>query len=381
MNKNFLSILSGYASDFHAALEPCPDKNIVASPLGSWMLLASLARSADFSNSLEGKALVERSLHTSIEEASSYLTELLQIKELNYISQVWYRENLLDKYPNVIKWLQTNNLIPSTSSIPMTAELDAWVTENTNSLIKKFPIEVNEDTFFLMANVIYSKFDWKHVFQVERNKSMSTVWGVENFLFSTKTKVEFYNVDEKEYIVYPVQAKSSETVLLTLPVGHSISDIDLLAVAHRIAIRENVTRVSYNDVEPDAGVYLLEHKIGSTPLIINVTLPAWVATSKHDLYEQEVFGYKPISEVLAYGAQEQWEAKAAQSVVAKFKKEGFEAAAVTTFGMMRASSIRPIRIPQDVLTVNFSKPFAFICTIEGVPAFSGIIKEADAEIE
>lgn len=381
MNKNFLKALSGYASDFHAVLEVTENDNIVASPLGSWMLLASLASSTDFSHNTAEKTRIEAILHTSVANATIFLEELLQIEQLNYISHVWYREQLLSKYPNVINWLHSNEIVPSTASIPEKTALDIWTKEHTHDLIEKFPLDVDENMFFLMANVIYSKFNWEHSFRSVKDSAMSAVWNVEDFLFSNKTRIEFYTVDGKEYLCYPVAAEGTETVLLTLPIHHTVSDAGLIAAAHRIAIREEVERVSYAAMEPEEGVYLFEQRVGTTPLVINVTLPAWVADSKHDLYAEEAFGYQALSEALAYGAKEEWEAKAAQSAVAKFKKDGFEAAAVTAFGMMRASAVMPPRMTQDVLTVNFSKPFAFICTIDGVPAFSGIIKKADKNIE
>jgi serine protease inhibitor len=375
MNKTLLS-LQKYATDFYSGTE-FGESNIVSSPLGSWLLVASVASGLDLSNNSPLKEDIEKTLHMSIEEASNAVKEILeQYRELNYVSQAWTAPNL-SSLPAVQKWVEANTLLPHEGNIPSQEKIDEWASTNTNDLIKKFPSEMNEATMVVIANIIYSKLAWKTQFKtVPANEQMSR-WGVENVLVANATEdVKFVkDMDGNVYASYRVKATGDkESVSLVTSLSGEDDPKKLMDVIGNIEEMEELT--------PDEAALncskdifrVKEVRRGTTPTVIIANVPAWDAESEHSLLANKALGYQSLFEAFGEGSEGGFDAQAKQVAVAKFDKDGFEAAALTSMVMARCAM--PSLVTQTVYELNFGNPFVFVSHLQKLPVFSGYICNA-----
>lgn len=376
MNKALLA-LQDYAKDFYADTD-FGDSNVVGSPLGSWLLVASVASTLDFGNDPSLKVETEKCLHMSIEEAREAATAILgQYRELNYVSQAWTIPDL-NSLPAVKKWVEANALIPVEGNIPSQEQINKWAATNTNDLIKEFPAQMNDDTLVVIANIIYSKLNWKTKFVAVPATDAMKSWEVETVLSANATNDVLFAKDENNdvFAVYSVKATGDkETVSLVTCLSREADPKQLMGV---LANLESLDKVSPNDellLTFSSEMYKVkEVRRGSTPTVIEATVPAWDAESSHGLLEKKSMGYHELFRAFSEGSVGGFAADAKQVAVAKFDKEGFEAAALTA--MVMARSAMPSMVTQTIYELNFTKPFVFVSYIQDLPIFSGYICKA-----
>lgn len=376
MNKALLA-LHDYAKDFYADTD-FGDSNVVGSPLGSWLLVASVASNLDFGNNPFLKTETEKCLHLSIEEAREAATAILeQYRELNYVSQAWTTPDL-NSLPAVKKWVEANSLIPVEGNIPSQEQINKWAATNTNDLIKEFPAQMNDDTLVVIANIIYSKLNWKTKFVAVPTTDAMKGWEVETVLSANATNDVLFAKDENNdvFAVYSVKATGDkETVSLVTCLSREADPKQLMGVLSNL---ESMAKVSPNDdllLTLSSEMYKVkEVRRGSTPTVIEATVPAWDAETSHSLLEKKSMGYHELFKAFSEGSVGGFTADAKQVAVAKFDKEGFEAAALTAMVMARCAM--PSMVTQTIYELNFTKPFVFVSYIQDLPIFSGYICKA-----
>lgn len=378
---NFTNALSSYSKIFHSNVfsnDADYAENEISSPLGSWLLLATLAASTDFSIRKEAKDKIESLLGIPIEEASVYVEHLLELSGVETASAAWFKEEYVTgktPVPGVQKWLKNDTLAVKDDHIPSQEWLNNWVSTLTHGLITEFPIEINSDVFFIVANVIYTKFSWESPFQtVSAHASQMNGWGVENVLADESPDVRFFTTPEQELLmVHSKESKDGQKVLsVTSP--SQLAPQTLLNYATEIV--HGITQLSEVTVqyaESHSEGLIESNKFTGPNDAIYVNLPAWEASSEHDLNLPELL-YNDVAETLAVGMKEDFDIAVKQTAVAKFTAEGFEAAAVTAFAMMRASAMRPM-FRSTLRTVNFSKKYAVVCFIGEIPVFTAIVRK------
>jgi hypothetical protein len=121
-------------------------------------------------------------------------------------------------------------------------------------------------------------------------------------------------------------------------------------------------------------------------------IPAWEATSDHDLVRDERFGFTIAGSILARAMgprDEGFGLDARQSAMARFTRLGFEAAAVTAMAV-RVGAAMPSEttVTERHLAVRVDRPFAVLATTVGgwhgtdpspwtnLPVFSAWVTEA-----
>lgn len=375
MNRTVLSALQAYTEDFYSTTDfQKASDNIAGSPLGSWMLLASAAAGFDYTGKEALKKDTEDRLHMSVEEAAKAVTEIKkQYESLNYVSQAWSVDHL-DFYPNVKKWVDSNTMIPYQSSIPTQEDIDAWALKHSKGLIEKFPMKMTEETLLVVANIIYSKLQWEAPFNSVTAQNGMETWEVPHVLMAKTTLHDvLFCSDENEdiFAIYQLRAKgeNKEHMRLVTCLTREAEPNELMALLHNVDSLKillptderlnNVLENTYSMGDPRS------HKI-------RVTVPAWEAQASYDLLQNERAGYREIIQALNNDGEDDTfdSIEAKQVTVAKFDKEGFEAAALTTFGV--ASRSMPLR----PYTLNFNKPFVFTSYVGKLPIFSGYVKTA-----
>lgn len=373
-----LAALQAYTKDFYSKTE-FGELNIVGSPLGSWLLLASIASSLDFSNSPELKERTESNLHMSTEEAGNAVKELLaSYPALNYVSQAWSTADL-SSLPAVQKWVEANTLIPYEGAIPSQKQVDEWASTNTNDLIKEFPAQMNDATMLVIANIIYSKLAWKTKFKAVPAQEAMTSWGVEKVLNAVATRdiLFFKNAEKDIFAIYEVKASGEykESVRLVTCLSKEAKPTDLMEALTSVGTMETLLPNDESLLAISGDMFRVkEVKQGTSPIVVEANVPAWDASSEHALLETAGLGYQQLAEAFREGSDGSFAVEAKQVAIAKFDKDGFEAAALTTMIMSR--SAMPMFMQQTVYELNFNKPFVFVSSSDNLPMFSGYICKA-----
>lgn len=377
MNKT-LAALQSYTKDFYSKTE-FGESNIVGSPLGSWLLLASIASNLDFSNNATLKELTENSLHMKTEEAENAVKELLaNYPALNYVAQAWTVPDL-SALPAVQKWVEANTLIPYEGKIPSQEQVDEWASTNTNDLIKEFPAQMNDATMLVIANIIYSKLAWRTKFRAVPAQEAMKGWGVENVLNVVATHDILFckNADNDIFAIYEVKAfgEYKESVRLVTCLSKEVKATELMEALTSVGALESILPNDESLLALSTDMYRVkEVKQGTSRIVVEANVPAWDASSEHALMESAELGYQHLAEAFREGSDGSFSVEAKQVAVAKFDKDGFEAAALTT--MMMSRSAMPRIVTQTVYELNFTKPFVFVSFSDNLPMFSGYICKA-----
>jgi len=396
-----LSAVEGYSASFYEnTLEAVGDKNYIASPFGSWLLLAVLAGSTDFSGVPEREAEVTSILGLPIAEAlASSKTILENISGAEIGIGAWFDPDYALLAPRIASWLQANTLGTTESRVPPQDEMDAWTQEVTHGLIKKFPIEITPELMFLVASVIYTKFEWREPYDVVESAQHPHLafWETERALFSDDANIGFYqeqsplrnHLSEIVYAVHYRSAADGQQVMSVIPIGAEVTELQLLSVAHKISSNHaSFKRLSYADVaalipssipngtpaDLDSNLSLVwDENLYSDSA--SIYLPAWEAENTHDL-ALPTFGFAAEAETLIIGYPGEDDGfQAKQTAIAKYGAKGFEAAAVTAFGMLRAAGM-PQRTGGYVATLVFDRPFVSLCLVNSIPLFSAFVRTA-----
>lgn len=100
--------------------------------------------------------------------------------------------------------------------------------------------------------------------------------------------------------------------------------------------------------------------------MLHVKLPSFEIAVRHDLMKQaDLFGLHAVSDRITshlplLSPAPLYVSKGAQSVLARFFAEGFEAAAVTAFGIAVTGAPPEDRYTITYVDVDFDRPFGFI---------------------
>lgn len=372
-----LTSLQEYTKDFYSKTE-FGDSNVVGSPLGSWLLLASIASSLDLGNNPALKSKTEDCLHMSMEDTAEAVHFILDTyPALNYVSQAWTTADL-SSLPAVQQWVKANTLVPYEGEIPSQKQIDEWASTNTNDLIKEFPAEMTDATLVVIANIIYSKLAWKTKFRPVPAEGGMTLWGVNTILNATATRdVTFWKNESDVFAFYKVKAAGDdkEFVSLITCLSREATPLELMESLNN---KNSMTHVFPDEkmlLDLANGMYRVkEVKRGTSSTVIEVNVPAWDASSQHKLLDNSALGYQELTEAFSANSTTSFTADAKQIAVAKFDKDGFEAAALTALVMARCAM--PQFGTQTVYELNFTKPFVFVSYTDNLPVFSGYICKA-----
>jgi hypothetical protein len=115
---------------------------------------------------------------------------------------------------------------------------------------------------------------------------------------------------------------------------------------------------------------------------VRVALPAWTASSTHDLTADPGLGFGAVGEALAQALPAALDVQARQSAVARYNRWGFEAAAVTAVALR--SAMTPTALSRNAV-LRFGHPYAVVASVgkraarrdpwAGVPVFAAWVTE------
>ncbi|WP_432946876.1 serpin family protein [Kribbella sp. CA-253562] len=370
MDANVVTAVNSLTSRWARTLAP---DNTVISGLGLWPLLALLATAADEPGRSELAAAADVDASTAARDAVDLIHTLDESADLHAALGVWVSDQLKlsESFDTVLPTELTGTLTGDPSADK--AKLDAWAAQHTDNLIREMPLEVSPDLAVVLASALSLRTTWTRPFREQIKRVPTGPWsGNWHWLDRTDPDLDTVRVYDDPVAgpltVVTVQGDADVDVLLGIgspETPHS----DVLAALVTAAASPASGRpgsILITQAEPSealAPALTLAQTTSPKP-DVSLNLPSFNVAADHDLLPlHELFGLTTVTR--PPGREGHFSAisptplvvsQAKQSVLARFYATGFEAAAVTAMGMMRAS----VPTTQSLrLDVSLTRPFAF----------------------
>jgi serpin (serine protease inhibitor) len=398
-------LVARYAERFHKS---AGNEHHVASPLGAWLLLALAA------NGSTGvvREEIAVALGVDVSVAADLAAKLVNAPHPALASAIalWTRREI--NTGALAAWLDRLPMAVARGDIPTQRALDAWAKQHTRSLIETFPVDVGPLTLLIFASALATKVSWDEPFDIASGQELgdSSAWSRQLKLVlrsPSKGHVHFIATTPRagDVAVHIARAREGLNVVSVIAGAEIPSDV-VLSTAHELAFAfsagQDLPRRSLFDLPlGESPLWMLTERevMGRTndERYVGV-LPAWSARNTHNLAGAD-FGFSSLARGLASAAElSLYEYEAQQSVMARYHRRGFVAAAVTAFGFARFEGGEARKSLLRTASLRFGHPFAVVAVgadrpkadrsiggltfgpWHGVPVFSGWItspEEAD----
>ncbi len=382
----------------------------VASPLGIWVLVALLATSATETapGSTDADLVGELAevLGVRVEEAARRARDLLAVdhRAVALAAALWSNPTFLTG--DFETWRSGVPSRVEQGPVPSQAAADRWADERTGGLIERFPITVDALSAVVAATALATRVTWDDPFGVVDSERLGSPWSsaVRRALWAPPSHDRFIALTDSagDVAVHDASAREGVHVISV------IADPDRSPASVHVAASE-VARLLAGDTSRARRRSLFELSLGAghswtieeseqrlpgdgadrIERVGSLVLPAWSARSDHELMTAGV-GLDPLARAISRFARPDampLAFDARQSAVASYTRLGFEAAAVTAFGMRAGSAF-----PGDLRTVlvrtcdiTFRRPYAAVAIARpgpeepspwrGMPLFTAWIAE------
>lgn len=366
--------LSSYAARLH---KHASGDNQIVSPLGAWMLLALCARGSD------GRLRDEltRVLGMDVELAATAVASLLEKPHPAVATGAGIWTSPRVEAEALAGWLAQLPVPIDRGTIPSKATLDEWAAKRTLGMIREFPGEVTPITDIVLATALASKVLWVEPFRTAPARELAgsdeSEWSrqISRVLRapSAESHTQFIAATDRagDVCVHGVLARESLFVVSVIA-ERSVAPSDVMMTAYDLAVaaarQRPVTARSLFDLPlGDSPMWsiteeeILGYTSGEREEICTSVIPAWSGHATLDLSRPEL-GFPAAAAHLARLMHfDRYDYQAKQSVMARYNRKGFEAAAVSAMTMSFGAA-RPPR-ERGLLrraTLRFGHPFAVV---------------------
>ncbi|MFF0527343.1 serpin family protein [Nocardia amikacinitolerans] len=403
------------------------DRDFVVSGAGVWPLLALLAAAADG----PARAELEAAVGLPAERAQGAALEVLRImaeaEELSAALGAWFAEG----FPLHRAW--TDSLPPDIiGRLTGQEALDSWAARGTGGLIDRFPLRIEPDTMLVLATALVAKTEWCEHFADAVLRPETGPWRGIVGRGLTRTTGDLSQVslldgpdlvtrvvvtgtgDLDVHLLLGAESNGGESPDTGLPgIVHGTKPNDsgspdtmlgaapgstepprtsspgavlttgLAALTGDVPVRNHLPPGTTGP-----GLRVTQHRAPRPGDRLDIRLPPFEIRSSHDLCATpELFGLtaamrtdrnhfpaiSPEPLALAHGVQD---------VLARFTREGFEAAAVTSFAAVAVSMPLSAEHLITQVEVAFDRPFGFLAVhrATGLAVVAGWVAELPARI-
>jgi len=350
--------LAAYAGRFHAAVGP---RHHVASPLGAWLLLALVAAADEASEAMAD------ALGMPAEDAARLARQLLAHPHpaVAAATAAWTR----DASAAAARWLAALPPSVERGPVPTQDAADDWARRHTFDMIDHFPLTLDHTVLCVLANALATRISWTHPFITTGSDAFRSEWRdrVATVLRTPDRGHACAIARHRAAGEIGVHRAHAEGLAVTSVVAAPHVPADAVLAAAHDAARDRVEHLSLADLPLGDGPAWTVTESTGTGDRVSAVLPAWSATSEHDL-RLPSFGFGAAAAVLArlFDAAE-WDAT--QAATARYHREGFEAAAVTAVAVRM--SFRPPGKRREA-ELRFDHPYAVVATATGDGPWSGL---------
>lgn len=324
-----------------------------------WPLLALLAGAADGPARSELATAVNMNANHAHEAALRLVDTLAGADTVAAALGLWLRKDI-EPHPQWVASLPHDTVRTITDQ----AALDTWAREHTQGLIGTLPVELTADTAILLASALVARTTWAQPFHDDVLKPTAGPWrghrgpGLARHCAALRDAALL--VTEPAVTRAVVRGEADLDVHLLLGdgppaqvLGAGFSALNGLVDIH-------------TDLAPGVtGPGLTVRNTRATSDVLALRLPPFEIRSRHDLLAQhKLFGLGTVTDTShghlpAISTVPLAVDRACQQVLARFTREGFEAAAVTAMGVAVAAAFHPTRNTVEV-AITFDRPFGFL---------------------
>jgi hypothetical protein len=340
------ALIARYADRMHREVSG----HHVLSPLGAWLLLALVGPAARGRHREELKAVLGVDADQAFASAVALLGE--QHPAVAAATACWHRPAV--ETGDLAAWRETLPAATAHGDIPTPEQADAWAERVTQGLIRKFPLQITPELVLLLATALATRISWARPFELTDAADLDHVWGpqVHQVLRSVAGHSAFVAETRAAGRVGVHAARSDDGLdVISVVAEPSVPAPAVIAAAHEVAAGDGPEVAlsalplgedhAWTLTERDAGPSREEQEERRYAL-----LPAWHAETELNL-AGPALGFDAAAEALiALLPPGDYDWDAVQSAVAKYTREGFEAAAITAlaFGRVRAARSRACAI-------------------------------------
>jgi hypothetical protein len=308
---------------------------------------------------------------------------------------VWTRPEA--QFPETFyRWRNALPAAAETGDLPGQAGLDAWAREHTFGLIDRFPI-TGDDLYLILATALATKVSWQVPFDLAPAASL----GAASPWAARVDRVLRTPIGPRGHIHFVTATPQAGEVVVHI--ATAVGGLDVISVAAMPDVASGrVLAAAYDlggkhaaggriDGRNLASLPVGEHPLWSVREVMAAAdscaavLPAWSATSKHDLSAPGL-GFDVAKHALVRN-DSPWAAQ--QAAMARYSRTGFEAAAVSA--MARMLGARMPAVHREVV-LRFGHPYAVVAVAtagtgttsntggghwHGLPVFSAWVSEPD----
>lgn len=333
--------------------------DFVLSGAGLWPLLALLASAADEQAGAELAAALGRPVDTAQQEALELIDVLRTGVSTTAALGLWTRDGIALRE----EW-SSGLPVGVVGTLTSQAALDQWASAETDGLIDKFPLKLTPDTLLVLASALTARVKWREPFEGQPRDGNRESAPPDQQQLSRRT----YDLG--------IAAVLDGTVTRVVVEGDGDVDVHLLIGDQQPA---EVLTAGLRELSGEAQVCLATELDGDGPGLtvervrssepddmVCLALPSFEITAKHDLMEHvDLFGLRSLTDLLIphlplLSPDPLSVTAGAQSVLARFFAEGFEAAAVTAFGARATGGLPRERYEITYVDVTVDCPFGFI---------------------
>jgi hypothetical protein len=356
--------IAGLSARWLAALPL--DRDSVVSGAGLWPLLALLAGAAEGPARAELAAATGMDPQAAATAAPAVLAALDESPDVAAAIGTWARAGT-----DLHDWWRAHVPPEGIGELTTQAALDAWARERTGGQIEHLPARLNRDVRLVLATALLLHTTWTDPF-TERKRAGRT------WLHRTVGGVE------------DVHTVAGAGGVVTVATVRGEADVDvLLGLGTEDARPADTLTTLLTGARAADGAHLLDTAGGAPGLQVRtargarpktaLTVPAFEVRNSHDLLgNAEVLGLGSASRMGGFprlSPEPLRVDQGSQEVLGRFFATGFEAAAVTAFGMRSAAVMREPTTRQ--LDLRLDRPFGFVAVHRptGIPVVAGWIAE------
>jgi hypothetical protein len=355
------------------------DGHHVSSPLGAWLLLALCSPAAQGQDAAKLADLLGAESGAAGALAAELLGEPHPL--VAAAAAVWSAPGAGNR-----DWLASLPSPVTQGDLPDQAVVDQWAREHSLGLIDKFPLQIDDQVYLVLANALATKVSWERPFDLEPGTALGGSWRLDRVLSSPdhpSHSAFIASTPAAGDVAVHVGRAQGGLVVLSVIAAPDVARAEVADAAHLLAIavarNAELPRRSLFDLPlGDGPLWTIreEQAISGPNERLHAVLPAWSASDVLDLSDDRL-GFDAAGN--AIGGGDRWDAR--QAVMANYSRTGFEAAAVTAMAVRMA--MRPRPHTARIAELRFAHPFAVVAAAavqpgspwHGLPLFSAWVTE------
>lgn len=370
--------------------------NLVVSPYNATAALSMVAKGAVGETRDElAKALFAtdgKNLDDAVAAYSKLNTEILKANAgqvtLTTANGVWTNKDLVtlrDAFAKDLKDTMGADISAEDYANPATVDkINKWASDNTNGLIPEVLTELKKDDAAVLASALYFKGDWTHKFdkKLTEDKNFTADDASVNATptmkqrFKEEGQIGYLAGDGYEAVALNYGKEDWENgksptmrVVLIRPTDDNVSARDWLAGEAKGKVPEWLDPYAFGDAVGTVELPRLDIKQRFD------LIPALKEMGIKEAFNEEKADFGKMTE-----SGDLFIGKVQHDTVFKTNEEGSEAAAVTTVGMVFATSVR---MPPPQIDVKFDRSFAFALqdVKTGAVIFVGAVNKPNEEMK